>query len=38
MTAFRFITVDAPDYRQELELRFRVLREPLGHRREDRTS
>jgi predicted GNAT family N-acyltransferase len=31
----QFITPDAPEYAQELDLRFRVLREPLGHRRED---
>ena len=30
-----FITPDAALYAQELELRFRVLREPLGHARAD---
>jgi predicted GNAT family N-acyltransferase len=32
---FVFITPDEPLYAQELELRFRVLREPLGHTRAD---
>jgi ribosomal protein S18 acetylase RimI-like enzyme len=31
----RFITVDDALYAEELELRFRVLREPLGHTRAD---
>jgi predicted GNAT family N-acyltransferase len=31
----KFITPDDPLYASELALRFRVLREPLGHRRED---
>ena len=31
----RFITPDDPLYAREVELRFRVLREPLGYRRED---
>ena len=31
------ITMDAPEYEREPELRFRVLREPLGIRREDVT-
>ncbi len=30
-----FITPDDPLYEGELELRFRVLREPLGHTRQD---
>lgn len=29
----RFVTPGTPAYEQELELRFRVLREPLGHPR-----
>jgi predicted GNAT family N-acyltransferase len=33
--AMRFITVDDALYAEELELRFRVLREPLGHARAD---
>jgi ribosomal protein S18 acetylase RimI-like enzyme len=32
---FVFITVDDPRYQQALELRFGVLREPLGHARAD---
>ena len=31
----RFITALDPLYAEELELRFRVLREPLGHERSD---
>lgn len=31
----RFITVDDPAYDRELELRYRVLREPLGRSRAD---
>lgn len=31
------ITMDDPEYERELELRFRVLREPLGIKREDVT-
>lgn len=31
----RFITPDDPLYAEELELRFRALREPLGHTRAD---
>lgn len=31
----RFISPTGPLYREELELRFRVLREPLGHTRAD---
>ena len=33
--ALRFITPADPLYAGEVELRFRVLREPLGYRRED---
>ena len=29
-----FIGLDAPEYAQELDLRWRVLRKPLGHGRE----
>ncbi|MFN7133230.1 MAG: GNAT family N-acetyltransferase, partial [Myxococcales bacterium] len=35
MTALRFIAPEVPLYAQELELRFKVLREPLGHTRAD---
>jgi predicted GNAT family N-acyltransferase len=31
----RFISIDDPRYADELELRYRVLREPLGHMRAD---
>lgn len=35
MDELRFITTDSALYEAELELRFRVLREPLGHARSD---
>lgn len=35
ITEPRFITLEDPLYAQELELRYRVLREPLGHARAD---